>query len=103
MPTMSNHADFGVCTLGSSELVLTFTVINQVEQSLFKRLLACLADAKNVLFFFFLKKVIFIFRERGREEEGEEEKHHCVAAPHVPPTGDLAHNPGICPDWDSNQ
>ena len=53
MPTMSNHADFGVCTLGSSELVLTFTVINQVEQSLFKRLLACLADAKNVLFFFF--------------------------------------------------
>ena len=21
----------------------------------------------------------------------------------VPPTGDLAHNPGMCPDWESNQ
>ena len=20
-----------------------------------------------------------------------------------PPTGDLAHNPGMCPDWESNQ
>ena len=24
-----------------------------------------------------------------------------VASP-VPPTGDLAHNPGVCPDWESN-
>ena len=24
-----------------------------------------------------------------------------VASP-VPPTGDLAHNPGMCPDWESN-
>ena len=22
---------------------------------------------------------------------------------HVHPTGDLAHNPGMCPDWESNQ
>ena len=22
---------------------------------------------------------------------------------HMPPTGDLAHNPGMCPDWGSNQ
>ena len=22
---------------------------------------------------------------------------------HTPPTGDLAHNPGMCPDWESNQ
>ena len=21
----------------------------------------------------------------------------------LPPTGDLAHNPGMCPDWESNQ
>ena len=21
----------------------------------------------------------------------------------VPPTGDLAHNPGMCPDWELNQ
>ena len=40
-----------------------------------------------------------ISREKGRE--GEE--HQCVIASCAPPTGDLAHNPGICPDWDSNQ
>ena len=22
---------------------------------------------------------------------------------HAAPTGDLAHNPGMCPDWESNQ
>ena len=43
-------------------------------------------------------KILFIFRERGREGE----KHQCVVASHVPPTGDLAHNPGMCPDWESN-
>ena len=26
-----------------------------------------------------------------------------MAASHVPPTGDLAHNPGMFPDWESNQ
>ena len=26
-----------------------------------------------------------------------------MVASHVPPTGDLAHNPGMCPDWESNQ
>ena len=29
-------------------------------------------------------------------------KHHCVVAPCVPLTGDLARNPGMCPDWESN-
>ena len=50
---------------------------------------------------FFLK--IFIFRVRGREGEREGEKHHCVVASLVPPTGYLACNPGMCPDWESNQ
>ena len=40
------------------------------------------------------------FRERGREGEREGEKHQCVVVPHVPPTGDLAHCPGKCPDWE---
>ena len=44
----------------------------------------------------------FIFRE-GREREREGEKHQCVVASHVPLTGDLACNPGMCPDWESNQ
>ena len=26
-----------------------------------------------------------------------------MVACRMPPTGDLAHNPGMCPDWDSNQ
>ena len=26
----------------------------------------------------------------------------CVVAPHVPLSGDLADNPGMCPDWESN-
>ena len=42
----------------------------------------------------------FIFREMGREEEREGEKHQCVVASHMPPTGDLAHNPGMSPDWE---
>ena len=33
----------------------------------------------------------------------EGEKHQCVVASHTPPTGDLAHNPGMCPHWELNQ
>ena len=39
----------------------------------------------------------------GRKGDREEEKHQCVVACHMPPTGDLAHNPGMCPDWELNQ
>ena len=55
-------------------------------------------------FFFF--KVLFIYLlilERGREGEREGEKHQCVVASHTHPTEDLAHNPGMCPDWEWNQ
>ena len=45
---------------------------------------------------FFLS--IIYFRQRGRGGE----KHQCVVASRAPPTGDLAHNPGMCPDWESN-
>ena len=48
---------------------------------------------------FFLRLYLFIFRERGREGD----KHQCVVASLVPPTRDMAHNPGMCPDWESNQ
>ena len=44
-----------------------------------------------------------MFRERGREGEREGEKHQHVVASHTPPTGDLACNPGMCPDWESNR
>ena len=53
---------------------------------------------------FFLKKIfyLFIFRERGRDGEREGEKHRYVVASCMSPTGDLACNPGTCPDWESN-
>ena len=57
----------------------------------------------------FLKDLTYLFLERGegREKEGERnidvrEKYQSVA-PHTPPTRDLARNPGMCPDWESNQ
>ena len=46
---------------------------------------------------FFLKIFIYLlFRERGREGERDGEKHQCGVASHMPHTGDLAHNPGMC-------
>ena len=56
-------------------------------------------------FTFFLKNIfyLFIFRERGREGEREEEKHQWVVASLMPPMGDLACNPAMCPDWELNQ
>ena len=41
------------------------------------------------------------FRGRGREGEREGKEHQLVAS-HMPQAGDLAKNPGICPDWESN-
>ena len=52
---------------------------------------------------FFLKIFyLFIFRERVREKERE--RNINVWLPLMgPPTGDLACNPGTCPDWELNQ
>ena len=52
---------------------------------------------KNFLRFYF-----FICRE-GKRGEKQGEKHQCVTASCAPPNGDLAHNPGMCPDWESNR
>ena len=46
--------------------------------------------------------MLFIFRERGKEGEREGEI-HCLVASRMPPTGDLACNTGMCPDWESNE
>ena len=50
-------------------------------------------------FFSFFRFFLFIFRQKGRKGEREGEKHQCVVASHMPPTRDLACNPGMCPDW----
>ena len=52
---------------------------------------------------FILSFYLFMFRPRGRVGEREGEKHQYVVASHVPPIGDLARNPGMCPDWELNQ
>ena len=51
----------------------------------------------------FLKDFIYLFLERGREGERKGEKYQCAVASHMAPTGDLALNPGMCPDWEAKQ
>ena len=53
--------------------------------------------------FFKRRFYIFICRQRERVGEREEEKRQCVVVSCVPPTGDLACNPGMRPDWELNQ
>ena len=57
----------------------------------------------DLISFFKKRFYLFYFRQRGREGEIEGEKHQCMVASHVPPTGDLACNQGMCPDWELNQ
>ena len=44
---------------------------------------------------------MYLFLERGGGRE-EREKDQCMVASCTPPAGDLAHNPDMCPDWESN-
>ena len=46
------------------------------------------------------KDFIYLFIERGGEVERQREKHQCVVVSHAPLTGDLACNPGMCPEWE---
>ena len=47
----------------------------------------------------FLKKILFyLFLESGEGREKQGEKRQCVVTSRSPPTGDLACNPGMCPD-----
>ena len=50
------------------------------------------------------KNIFYLFLEGRREieREREREKHQCVVASHAPATGEPAHNPGMCPDWELN-
>ena len=61
----------------------------------------CVSSLENVYLDplpIFFRFYFFIFGERvGEGERGE--KHRSVASC-MPPTGDLAGNPGMCPDWE---
>ena len=56
----------------------------------------------SLTFFFKFLKIfyLFIFRERRKKRKREGKENQCVVAFGVPPTGDLAHNPGMCLDWE---
>ena len=62
-----------------------------------------LASGTFILFFYNFKDFLNLFLEGGEGTEKEGNKHQCVVTCHTPPTGDLAHNPGVCPDQESNQ
>ena len=49
------------------------------------------------------EKILFICFREGKGEEREGEKHQCVVTSHAPPTGDLARNQDMCPDWELNR
>ena len=50
------------------------------------------------------KKIFYLFLERGEGREKEEDRNINVWLPlERPPTGDLACNPGICPDQKPNR
>ena len=54
--------------------------------------------------FFFLRFYLFLERAREGEREGEKEASMCGCLSCAPYWGPgLASNPGMCPDWESNQ
>ena len=58
---------------------------------------------KTDVAFFFLKILfIYLFLERGERRGKEGRKDQCVVASLAALTEDLACNPGMCPDWESN-
>ena len=52
----------------------------------------------------FFKDFIYLFLERGEEREKERERNSNVWLPLACPIlGTMTRNPGMCPDWESNQ
>ena len=52
-----------------------------------------------IVLIIFFKDFNYLFLKKGGGREGEK---HWFVASHTPPTGGLAHNPGMCPDGESN-
>ena len=93
------------------DITVIFTLLSKLSTSLaecchtFSKM-GVLETEQDILFKFF---IVYLFLERrgGREEERDRnidvgELHRSVAS-HTLPVGDLAHNPGMCPDCEWNQ
>ena len=57
-------------------------------------------SAIKTFIFSFLR--FYLHLERGEGRGRERERNQCVVASPMAPTGDLAHTPGMCPDWELN-
>ena len=74
---------------------------DSVEQSIQRKSQNKKGWKPSLLFLFFLRFYLFIFRERGREGEREETS-MCGCLSHSL-YWDLARNPGMRPEWESNR
>ena len=91
-----NNNDLKVVFVHHTKIIYNFYNIKKNEKQLYNIFILCLS-CKQVWF----KDFIYFQREEKGGKKGE--RHQCVVTSCVPPTGDLAHNPGVCPDQKSNQ
>ena len=55
------------------------------------------------IFFLEFTYLLERWKEGQRERDIDVSEKHPLVASHMPPVGNLACNPGMCPDWESNQ
>ena len=101
------NCDAPFVAAGGNELALRIEWSHKILLHLEKRInywvLTGQVKVDMVNKFFFKDFIYLFFREKGKQGEREGEKHQCVVASCVPPTGDLARNPGMCLHRESNQ
>ena len=73
-----------------------------MQEEVFNQAMAIQKPCYKIWKFLSLKDFIYLFMFREGKGGRKTEKHQCVVVSHVPPNEDLACNPGMCPDWESN-